>query len=323
MSFRSRFMRNAPLDLTQPAGHPAIHFKLEVGAINDPLEGEADRMADLVVGMPNPRSEQAGVDHVRAPTRSLPLLDSYVQRMCTSCEEESDQLRRRAEPAAAARGGEVLSGTVAKLRQLPTRPLPSPVRDYFEPRFGCHFGNVRLATGDQTESMAAQLGARAFNVGDTIAFAAGAFTPGTNSGRRLIAHELAHVVQHADATANPNSTVLRRAPPKEQDWCGSEGSAWVPDSPFGIPLAPACEAHDEDYGSGVPKSDADREFRQRIMQICEDDNRGVLCNAVAWIYWGAVAGTPQGVNAYDRSNEGPGWWQRALEVAEMALSGGI
>jgi hypothetical protein len=61
--------------------------------------------------------------------------------------------------------------------------------------FGQDFGRVRLHTGDAAQQSAQQLNALAYTVGHDIAFAPGTFEPATHHGRRLLAHELAHVVQ--------------------------------------------------------------------------------------------------------------------------------
>jgi outer membrane protein OmpA-like peptidoglycan-associated protein len=75
------------------------------------------------------------------------------------------------------------------------QPLPESVRAYFEPRFGYDFGGVRLHTDEQVSETAKSINARAFTVGRDVAFGAGEYSPGTSEGKKLLAHELAHVVQ--------------------------------------------------------------------------------------------------------------------------------
>jgi hypothetical protein len=74
-------------------------------------------------------------------------------------------------------------------------PLPGPVRSFFEPRFGRTFGDVRVHTDAAADDAAGRLHAEAFTYGTDIAFRRGAFDPASEDGRRLLAHELAHVVQ--------------------------------------------------------------------------------------------------------------------------------
>ena len=73
--------------------------------------------------------------------------------------------------------------------------LDDSARGFMEPRFGRNFGGVRVHTDAEAAESARQLRARAYTHGDHIVFGAGEYAPGTDAGRRLLAHELAHVVQ--------------------------------------------------------------------------------------------------------------------------------
>lgn len=77
----------------------------------------------------------------------------------------------------------------------PGEALDAGARAYLEPRFGHDFSRVRVHSGADAAASAAAVGARAYTVGSHIAFGSGAYAPGTDAGRRLIAHELAHVLQ--------------------------------------------------------------------------------------------------------------------------------
>jgi outer membrane biosynthesis protein TonB len=74
-------------------------------------------------------------------------------------------------------------------------PLDPDTRTHMEASFGQDFGQVRLHTGGQAAETAASIHARAFTVGQDIAFGPAGFSPGAGEGRRLLAHELTHVVQ--------------------------------------------------------------------------------------------------------------------------------
>ena len=75
------------------------------------------------------------------------------------------------------------------------RPLDSHIRAPFERAFGYSFADVRVHTDAAAASSARQLGARAFTHGARIAFGPGQYQPDSAAGQRLLAHELAHVVQ--------------------------------------------------------------------------------------------------------------------------------
>jgi hypothetical protein len=88
-------------------------------------------------------------------------------------------------------------------------PLAADLRSYFEPRFGHDFSRVRIHDNAAASAAAQSINARAFTLGRDIAFAPGEYAPGTPQGRRLLAHELAHVVQQ---TGTPTAVRVMRQP---------------------------------------------------------------------------------------------------------------
>lgn len=77
------------------------------------------------------------------------------------------------------------------------RPLPKSDLTFFEPFFDYDFSHVRLHTDTKSAQLASRMNARAFTRGNDIVFGGGQYGPGTDAGNRLLAHELAHVVQQA------------------------------------------------------------------------------------------------------------------------------
>ncbi len=88
-------------------------------------------------------------------------------------------------------------GVVQDVVNSPGTPLDGITRAFFEPRFGGDLSRVRVHTDDRAAASADTVNARAYTFGNDIAFGAGEYVPGTVAGRRLIAHELTHVVQQA------------------------------------------------------------------------------------------------------------------------------
>ena len=80
------------------------------------------------------------------------------------------------------------------------QPLPPTLRAYFEPRFGHDLSEVRIHAGAQAAEAAQSIDAQAFTVGQDVAFAAGQYSPETDEGKRLLAHELTHVIQQDGAS---------------------------------------------------------------------------------------------------------------------------
>ena len=152
----------------------AVQAKLEVGPADDAYEREADSVAERLMRMREPA----------------------VQRACTACaqEEEKKVYRKASAPAA-----DSAERAVAGLGH--GAPLPASERVFFEGRIGRGLGDVRVHHDGTAAAGAASLGARAFTLGTDIAFARGAWRPGTFEGRKLLAHELTHVIQQDGETA--------------------------------------------------------------------------------------------------------------------------
>lgn len=79
------------------------------------------------------------------------------------------------------------------------RPLSRSEQDFFEPRFGANFRSVRLHTGSRAAATSKELSAKAFAFGRHVVFGAGQYAAATAGGRRLLAHELTHVLQQGYA----------------------------------------------------------------------------------------------------------------------------
>ena len=131
-------------------------------------EREADRIADQIVQMTD------------RPALTL------QKKSCVPC-------AAGAPPCAAGKEGPIVQ------RKSAGRPLDSGTRDFMESRFGVDFGAVRVHTGPAAAASAESIDARAFTVGYDLVFGAGAYQPESIEGRRLLAHELTHVVQQGAA----------------------------------------------------------------------------------------------------------------------------
>jgi hypothetical protein len=92
-----------------------------------------------------------------------------------------------------------------------SQPLESRTRAFMERRFGYDFGSVRVHADREAARSAEGISADAYTIGNRLVFGAGHYAPHSDSGRRLIAHELAHVVQQAGGTASsaPRNTIQR------------------------------------------------------------------------------------------------------------------
>jgi len=124
------------------------------------------------------------------------------------CAHDDPTLRRQAAGLAPVRhAGERELSTVREVLGSPAQPLAPAARSLMETHFGYDFGQVRIHADAAAARSARQVGARAYTVGDDVVFGAGQLDLGSAAGLRLVAHELAHVIQQeavgGPATARP------------------------------------------------------------------------------------------------------------------------
>src|SRR5438876_9224614 len=74
-------------------------------------------------------------------------------------------------------------------------PLAGETRDFMESRLGADFGDVRVHTDSKASESARSVQAHAYTVGSDVVFQSGKYEPESDSGKRMLAHELTHVVQ--------------------------------------------------------------------------------------------------------------------------------
>lgn len=159
----------------------AIQPKLAISRPNDIYEQEADRVAEQVMRMPKP-----------AMQRTCSACASGGST-CSECEAEKQPLVQRKSGHDSNSSASVPDDFLSRL--APGQPLDPATRAYFEPRFGRDFSDVRVHAGGDAAGSAGAVNALAYTVGRDIVFAEEQYRPATNSGRRLLAHELTHVIQ--------------------------------------------------------------------------------------------------------------------------------
>ena len=191
-------VRAAPVREAAP-GRAIVQAKLVVGATNDPMEREADVMADQVVTkLRRHPVRPAGVAQrtlggAARIRRSMPQ-PSVVARPTIH--------RIQRQGPIGAEGGDLDSSTAAALQSQRGRgrPLDGPVRTSMESAFGADFSSVRVHDGPPAQALNRSLSARAFTMSSDIFFRAGAPNGSSADGQRLLAHELTHVVQQGGAS---------------------------------------------------------------------------------------------------------------------------
>jgi len=192
-----------------------LQRKPAVSAPDDPLERQADAVADRIMRMAEP-----------PPIGSTP---SVIQRMCKECKEEEEGERRIHRTPSTDSGGGLDVSTAVRAAERSGAALPADVRSFFEPRFGHDFSGVRVHTDDAAAHAARGAQARAYTLGNDVVFGAHEYAPRTSEGRRLIAHELTHVIQQ-DGSSLHAATLQRACGPAEigaPAGCTDRDSVWV------------------------------------------------------------------------------------------------
>jgi outer membrane protein OmpA-like peptidoglycan-associated protein len=120
---------------------------------------------------------------------------------CSDCNREKDILQRKSSTADTANDVPTI---VHEVLRSSGQPLDEATRAFMEPRFAHDFSQVRVHTDSRATASARAINAFAYTVGRNIVFDAGQWSPRSTEGRRLISHELAHVVQQS-ADGAPSS----------------------------------------------------------------------------------------------------------------------
>jgi len=190
--------------LQDALGYP-VQTKLKVGSPDDAHEREADAVAERVMAVP----------------------EATLQRKCATCAQEDEQKKEVEQPASekkdeeevqrkeAASGATLAPAGAAAIAATRGggQALPGSERAFFEPRMNVNLGQVRVHADSEAARLSAGLAARAFTVGRDMYFAAGEYRPGSGEGRRLLAHELAHVLQQGQGDASTLRRVIELRPP--------------------------------------------------------------------------------------------------------------
>jgi len=166
------------------ANNIVIQRSLAIGAVNDPLEHEADAVADKVMRMPE---------------------ENLIHRKCTGCKEDEENIHRKPSVSFIQKMGNDSGMTASdsvtqKINSTKGggSGMDSGTKSFMESRFGTDFSGVKIHTGDYAAQMSQELNAQAFTVGNDVYFNSGKYNPESNSGKQLLAHELTHTVQQGE-----------------------------------------------------------------------------------------------------------------------------
>jgi hypothetical protein len=223
-----------------------IQPKLSVSQPGDSHEREADQIADRVMRIGSPVLGDSKLSFT-------PTASARVQRKCDGCkqEEPEGELQRAHDGASDGAASQRVHESV----NTNGRPLEPGVRAFFERRLGYDFSDVRVHTGMDADASARRVSALAYTVGRDVVFSSGHYAPHSTTGQRLLAHELAHVVQQSRSPAaalgkgisNPRDPAEREAD-RAADVATSNGNERLPE----IQLSDNCLQRDVGWASRGP-----------------------------------------------------------------------
>jgi hypothetical protein len=171
--------------------HRSIQPQLKVGAVDDPLEREADAVAERVMWTPE---------------------DPAISGSAVSNDVPSVRAKSAVTESTGSESGQTTAPPIVHdVIRSSGQPLDAGDRKFMESRLGHDFSGVQVHTGPLAERSAESAAANAYTVGSHVVFGEGRYEPGSGAGRQLLAHELVHVLQQSSdlAISAPGKTVMR------------------------------------------------------------------------------------------------------------------
>ena len=181
----------------------AMQPKLAVSTPGDIYEQEADRVSEQVMRMPELSLQRACDGGGVSLEGQAEQPDRQHERVQTKDNKSSDSGLTAAPP--------VIHEALGSSGQ----PLNPATRAFMEPRFDHDFSRVRVHTDARAAASAHAVDAQAYTVGGDVVFGPGQYAPETSEGKKLLAHELAHVKQQGTESASPK-TIRRKPDPQKE-----------------------------------------------------------------------------------------------------------
>jgi hypothetical protein len=184
-----------------------IQPKLKVSQPGDAYEQEAYRVAERVMRMSAPSDSVSSMQAKK---------EEGIDRKCTACERVKEEEEKKmslniSRKISSSEGNletiDEISGQTGAILSSSGSSLDANTKEFIESRFGYDFANVRIHNGEMAAKSARSVNASAYTVRSDIIFGEGQYQLNTIEGRRLLGHELAHVVQQADAARSAHTSV--------------------------------------------------------------------------------------------------------------------
>lgn len=211
-----------------------LQAKMKVSQPGDTHEQQADQVAERVSRAARPAGSAAKDSVQRATLQPGQDLGDPQQTLCRKpaaedkkpestlsrkpdenlAKKADDKLNKKADkPNLQAKGDvpQIDQATEQRINSMRGKgePLPEAVKVDLQQQLQADFSSVRIHNNGEAAALAAGINARAFTVGNDIFFAGGEYAPDSAEGRKLLAHELTHVVQQSDGLSRAET----KAPP--------------------------------------------------------------------------------------------------------------
>jgi hypothetical protein len=263
MEFNRHTNRIKNANVSKLVSDSFIQPKLSIGPVDDLYEREADHVAEQIVQ----RKEQSfffspSINNI-----------STIQKKCAACESEEEKIQRKEKGSSEIE----IPAIVNDVLNTSGKPLDNDIRADVEPKFGYDFSNVKIHTDEVAAKSAQSLNALAYTSGSSIVFNEGQYQPSSQEGKKLLAHELTHVVQQSQSS----QTVQRQPKPLQPQ-------------PAPPPKAPACPAFPT---SGVQVIGSFSNELALVLSSCSGKEVTVDKNSKLQLSTKAVAGAKKNASA--------------------------
>ena len=161
--------------------------KLSINQSNDVWEQEADHVAEQVMSVNT------------ATIKPAFFSPASIQRKCAACKEEEKNIQRKESNTNTTASSLQTENYISSVRG--GEPLGNDDKSFFESRMGYDFSDVRIHDDSNANQSAKNINALAYTHGNDIVFDKDQYQPRTDDGRKLLAHELTHVIQQQNAPA--------------------------------------------------------------------------------------------------------------------------
>jgi len=180
---KSVLSTDEPLGSYDSSSPLTVQTKLTVGSPDDPLEHEADSVADQVMRMPE---------------------NSFIKRKCADCEKE-EKLQKKSLPDSVAPFIQAKGEGNSSVGESTSKAIKSTLgsgssldlqtNNFMSQRFNHNFSDVKIHNDSHAAQLNDDLHAKAFTVGKDIYFNQNQYNPSSEGGKHLLAHELTHTIQ--------------------------------------------------------------------------------------------------------------------------------